>query len=201
MSDNEIIKVFDCPHCSARCQFNLAVEELECQTNGSYQTSWICQNCSGIIVIRRLYQYTWDHSIDIFPRTKIKPKIRIDKLPENIKKDYLESLRDYGNGCYVSSVIMCRRAIQQTCLDKGAKKIKLFDQIEELNIDKNLKKLAHKLRFWGNKGAHPDILLGEKIEEKDAKIAIDFTEKFLQYVYVIPKEIEEIEGEAVKVKS
>lgn len=38
----------------------------------------------------------------------------------------------------------------------------------------------------------------EKIEEKDAKIAIDFTEKFLQCVYVIPEEIEEIEGEVSK---
>ena len=78
---------------------------------------------------------------------------------------------------------------------KAAKKKNLFDQIEELDIDENLKKLAHKLRCWGNQGAHPDILLGEKIEEKDAKVAIDFTEKFLQYVYVIPKEIEEIEGQ------
>lgn len=88
---------------------------------------------------------------------------------------------------------MCRRVIQQSCIEKGAKKEKLFDQIEELKIDDSLKKLAHKLRFWGNKGAHPDILLGEKIEEKDAKVAIDFTEKFLQYIYIIPKEIEEIE--------
>jgi len=62
-------------------------------------------------------------------------------------------------------------------------------------LDDNLKKLAHKLRFWGNGGAHPDILLDEKIEEKDAKLAIDFTEKFLQYAYVIPKELEEIENQ------
>ena len=35
----------------------------------------------------------------------------------------------------------------------------------------------------------------ENISEKEAKVAIDFTEKFLQYIYVIPKEIEEIESQ------
>ena len=91
---------------------------------------------------------------------------------------------------------MCRRAIQQSCLDKGVKKKNLYEQIEELDIDNNLKQLAHKLRFWGNGGAHPDILLDEIIREQDAKLAIDFTEKFLQYVYIIPKELEEIENQA-----
>ena len=197
MSDDIEVKVFDCPHCNAMCQFNLAVAEQKCQADDLWQASWQCQNCSGLIITRRTYQTTW-HYLTIFPLIKLKSNIKIVKLPENIRKDYLESLEDYSNGCYISSVIMCRRAIQQTCLDKGAKEANLFDQIEELDIDENLKKLAHKLRFWGNKGAHPDILLGAKIEKEDAKVAIDFTEKFLQYVYIIPKEIEEIEERAAK---
>ncbi len=119
---------------------------------------------------------------------------------EAIRNDYVESLEDYSNGCYVSCVIMCRRAIQQSCLDKldknkETKKKNLYKQIEELDIDNNLKQLAHKLRFWGNNGAHPDILLDETISKQDAKLAIDFTEKFLQYVYIIPKELEEIENQ------
>ena len=189
--------LFDCPYCRAKCQFNPLGNEIQCRTDKSCQQSWICQNCNGVIVTKRPYSHTWRGS-QIFPLIKIKPKIEIDKLPDNIRNDYLESLENYSNGCYVSSVIMCRRAIQQSCMEKGVEGETLFDQIEKLKIDENLKKLAHKLRFWGNKGAHPDVLLDEKIEEKDAKIAIDFTEKFLQYVYIIPKEIEEIEGEAVE---
>ena len=186
--------LFECPHCKAKCQFNAVTNDNQCKVDGYYQAPWVCQNCGGFIVTKRQYTSSW-HDTKIFPLIKIKPNIKIEKLPENIRNDYLEGLENYSNGCYTSSVIMCRRVIQQSCLDKGAKKSNLFDQIEELAIDESLKKLAHKLRFWGNKGAHPDILLGEKIEEKDAKVAIDFTEKFLQYVYVIPKEIEEIEGE------
>lgn len=185
--------LFDCPHCKAKCQFNPIGSEGQSRIDQSFHHSWVCQHCNGIVVTKRPYSHTWSGA-ELFPLIRIKPKIRIDKLPENIKNDYLESLENYSCGSHTSSVIMSRRVIQQACLDKGAKKKNLFDQIEELNIDENLKKLAHKLRFWGNQGAHPDILLGEKIEEKDAKVAIDFTEKFLQYVYVIPKEIEEIEG-------
>lgn len=186
--------LFECPYCKAKCQFNALGHEIKCQADESFQWSWVCQNCNGVIVTKRPYSHTWS-GVQIFPLVKIKPNIRIEKLPDNIRNDYLESLEDYSNGCYISSVIMCRRAIQQSCIEKGVKGKTLFDQIEKLDIDENLKKLAHKLRFWGNKGVHPDVLLDEKIEENDAKIAIDFTEKFLQYIYIIPKEIEEIEGE------
>jgi len=186
--------LFDCPYCKAKYQFNPTGNEVRSRIDQTFYHSWVRQHCSGKVVTKRPYFHIWS-SAELFPLIRIKPKIRIEKLPENIKNDYLESLENYSCGGYTSSVIMSRCVIQQACLDKGAKKKNLFDQIEELDIDENLKKLGHKLRFWGNQGAHPDILLGEKIEEKDAKVAIDFTEKFLQYVYVIPKEIEEIEGQ------
>ena len=163
----------DCPHCKAKCQFSNLGNQYQCEADRSFQQGWVCSNCNGVIVSKFTPGQNINNS-QIFPLVKIKPKIKIDKLPDNIRNDYLESLENYSNGCYTSSVIMCRRVIQQNCIEKGVKKENLFDQIEELKIDDNLKKLAHKLRFWGNKGAHPDILLGEKIEEKDAKVAIDF---------------------------
>lgn len=192
--------LFDCPHCKAKCQFNNLGDQHKCKVDNSCQQSWMCLNCNGVIASKFIPPHQSINSAQIFPLIKIRPKIVVEKLPDNIRNDYMESLEDYSNGCYASSIIMCRRVIQKSCIDKGAKKKALFDQIEELNIDEALKKLAHKLRFWGNKGAHPDILLDEEVAETDAKLAIDFTEKFLQYIYIIPKEIEEIEGEAQKEK-
>lgn len=191
---------FNCPHCKAKCQFDSVAVDNKCSIDGKYQAPWVCQNCGGFIITKRPYTSDWSE-IQFFPLVKINPNIKIDKLPENIRNDYLESLEDYSNGCYTSAIIMCRRVIQQSCLDKKVKKQNLYEQIEELSIDENLKQLAHKLRFWGNKGAHPDILLGEKIEERDAKLAINFAEKFLEYIYIIPKEIEEIEGEVKEKKN
>ncbi len=186
--------LFDCPHCKAKCQFNTQGNQYTCKIDNSVQQAWVCSNCNGVIVARFVPPQNINQS-KVYPLIKINPKINIDKLPDNIKNDYVESLEDYSNGAYISCVIMCRRAIQQSCLDKGVKKKNLYEQIEELDIDNNLKQLAHKLRFWGNNGAHPDILLDESINEQDAKLAIDFTEKFLQYVYIIPKELEEIENQ------
>lgn len=186
--------LFECPHCKAKCQFNAVANGNRCKVDNYYQEPWVCQNCGGFIVTKRRYTTSW-HDTEFFPLIKIKPNIKIEKLPEGIRNDYLEGLENYSNGCYTSSVIMCRRVVQQSCLDKEAKGSNLYEQIEELTVDENLKKLAHKLRFWGNRGTHPDILLGEKIGEKDARLSIDFTEKFLQYVFVIPKEIEDIEGD------
>ena len=186
--------LFDCPYCKAKCQFNSLGNQYQCTANHSHQQAWHCSNCNGVIVSKFNPPQNVNNA-QIFPLIKIKPKINIDKLPGNIKNDYEESLENYSNGSYVSCVIMCRRAIQQSCLGKGAKKKSLYEQIEELDIDNNLKQLAHRLRFWGNGGAHPDILLEEIISKQDAKLAIDFTEKFLQYVYIIPKELEEIENQ------
>jgi len=191
--------LFDCPHCKARCQFNSVGNRQQCKADRSYQNAWLCTNCNGFI-ISKFGEIQNIQQAKTYPLVKIKPKIKIDKLPDNIKEGYLESLEDFSNGSYNSAVIMCRRVIQQSCIDEKTKKNNLYDQIDELDIDKNLKKLAHKLRFWGNQGAHPDILLDEIISEADAKVAIDFTEKFLQYVYVIPREIEEIEGEVASDK-
>lgn len=192
--------LFDCPHCKAKCQFSNLGNQEGCTADNSHQQAWRCSNCHGVIVSKFVPPQNINNA-QIFPLIKINPKINVNKLAPEIKNDYLEALEDYSNGCYISCVIMCRRVIQQSCIDKGAKKKTLYEQIDELNIDNNLKKLAHKLRFWGNNGAHPDILLDEKIEEEDAKLAIDFTEKFLQYVYIIPKELEEIENQAVPKKS
>lgn len=187
--------LFGCPHCKAKCQFNNLGNQEGCTADDSHQSAWRCLNCHGVIVSKFKSPQNINNA-QIFPLIKISPKININKLPDNIKNDYVESLEDYSNGAYISCVIMCRRAIQQSCLSKGVKNRNLYEQIEELDIDNNLKQLAHKLRFWGNNGAHPDILLDEIINEQDAKLAIDFTEKFLQYVYIIPKELEEIESQA-----
>lgn len=188
--------LFDCPHCKAKCQFSSLGNQESCTADTSHQQAWRCSNCYGAIISKFISPKNINYA-QIFPLIKINPKINVNKLSDYFKNDYLEALEDYSNGCYISCVIMCRRVIQQSCIDKETTKKTLYEQIDELDIDKNLKKLAHKLRFWGNNGAHPDILLDEKIEEKDAKLAIDFTEKFLQYVYVIPKELEEIENQVI----
>ncbi len=83
------------------------------------------------------------------------------------------------------------------CIEKGATGKNLYEQIDNMPVDEALKKLAHKIRFWGNAGAHPDIILGQHITEEDALLAIDFAEKFLDFVYIIPADLKALETKAI----
>lgn len=192
--------LFLCPHCNARCQFTSIGDPRHCALDDSLQQAWFCQNCNGTIASHYLRSQDASQA-KIHPSNKISPQIDTQKLSESIREGYLEALRNFGDDAYILAVIMCRRVIQQTCIEKGAKQDTLYDQIEGLPIDGALKALAHKLRYWGNTGAHPDILLDEKIGKQDAKTTIDFTEKFLQYIYIIPKEIADIEAGAAPVST
>jgi len=115
--------LFDCPHCKAKCQFDSLDGQRRCRADESHQQGWLCLNCNGIIITKFTVPQNLNTAL-IFPLIKINPKIDIKKLDDKFKNDYLEALEDYSNGCYVSCVIMCRRVIQQSCIDKGAKKKK-----------------------------------------------------------------------------
>lgn len=69
-------------------------------------------------------------AIDRYPKRI--PKLD-DSIPEDISADYAEALRCYDVNSYKASVVMCRRAIQSSTLEKGATKNRLFDQINEIH--------------------------------------------------------------------
>jgi len=183
-------EVFDCPHCQALCEFRPIVDEqITCKTTSAWHSAWMCMNCRGLILATKYAGSDYK----LLPSFKRKAKIQTDRLPDAIRRGYFESLITFSNNCNTACVIMCRRVIQQACLLQGAVGKALYDQIESMELDKSLKQLAHKIRFWGNSGAHPDLLLEEQVTEDDATLAIDFTEKFLDFVFVIPAELSELE--------
>jgi len=93
--------LFECPHCKAKCQFSNLGNQYNCQADNLCQQGWVCSNCNGVVVSKFAPEQNIN-TAQIFPLLKIKPKIRTDKLPDNIRNDYLESLEDYSNGCYTS---------------------------------------------------------------------------------------------------
>ena len=79
-------------------------------------------------------------------------------------------------------------------IEKGAKKDKLWEQIDELYdqeiITKGIKDWAHEIRLTANIGAHPDKDGLEDVTKEDAKELIDFMEEYLNYVYIMPSKLE-----------
>jgi hypothetical protein len=113
-------------------------------------------------------------------------------IPPNIAADLQEAMRCRWVNGYKSTVTMCRRAIQASCLEKKANpKKKLTDQIDEIAknglITEPLRLFAHEVRLEGNDGAHPDADGLSYVTEKDADDIIEFTVEYLHHVYVMPE--------------
>jgi len=82
---------------------------------------------------------------------------------------------------------MARRALQTACLDKGASKGRLAEQIKELAdkgiITQEIKNWADVVRYVGNDAAHPE---DKDVNEDDAKDILDLAEQFMHVIYVAP---------------
>lgn len=67
----------------------------------------------------------------------------------------------------------------------------LFTQIDDLaakqKITEPLKKMAHRIRLLGKKGAHGDFSdIDDTITPQDAEDAIKFMRHYFEHVYVLP---------------
>ncbi|GAH27643.1 unnamed protein product [marine sediment metagenome] len=92
-----------------------------------------------------------------------------------------------------ASATMIRRALQNTCIDKGATKgSKLLDQINELAqkgvITSDIKEWATVTRWIGNDAAHPE---SPEVEIEEAESIIALTEQLLNVIYISPAIAEE----------
>src|SRR5262249_25705483 len=97
---------------------------------------------------------------------------------------------------FKATVLMCRRSLQVSCDREKATGKDLFTQIDDLAqkqlITEPLKKMAHRIRLLGKKGAHGDYSdIDETITEKDADDAIKFMRHYLEHVYVLPSQLED----------
>ena len=140
-----------------------------------------------------------------------------EEIPPLIREDFREALRCLFIKAYNATGEMCRRALEASCLDLGApKKDVLEDMIDWLEekriITPGLKAVAHKIRLGGNRCAHPTPPQGnaqpahpiapiEKIEQEHAEAIVDFTRHFFQYVYVTPKQLDKYDFSKPKKKA
>jgi hypothetical protein len=89
---------------------------------------------------------------------------------------------------------MARRSLQAALREKGAKKGRLYDQVEQLGeagvLPIPMVQWAGEIRLLGNIGAHPDEVESE-VDAQDAKDIVKFLDYFLVYSYNLPLEIEE----------
>lgn len=111
-----------------------------------------------------------------------------EQIPPAISADFKEALRCRWVNAYNATVEMCRRSIEASCLQLGAKESDSIEaQIDWVHsqgkITTPLKDMAHKIRLGGNRGAHPSPRV---ITEEDADAVLEFTQEYFDHVYVMP---------------
>jgi hypothetical protein len=184
-----------CPHCS---RATTTVPRAQFQTEkGRMDTLHICPGCRQPIIV--VVGHTnggpgLNLRIQaIFPTGKIDDFVS-EEIDIPVREDFQEAKRCFAVKAYKSTVTMCRRVVQVSAITLGASPGKrLVDQIDEITakqaITPVLQRFAHEIRSVGNAGAHPSEDLDE-INEEDGKDILEFTEQFLEHVFVMPKKLQ-----------
>ena len=197
----------DCPYCNSKTQFGV-LKRQNCSVDGLRHEACYCTECQGIIVGMRGNGMFKCHP----PVGDWKPRVDLSLIVNDaVKKDFKEAIDCYNGGFYNACMIMARRAIQQEMQIKKSEGDNLYKQIESLGISKNLKTLLHKVKNFGNYGAHSDFCLydekGNKIEDIKAvaKLSLEFLDRYFSDGYEIdsliakaPKSEKELENQAKK---
>jgi len=186
---------FACPHCSVYSTFQVTAEYGN-QYWGGFAKILRCDHCRQLVYVILGTRDTPSGKIaskeilDYYPKRM--PKLE-DSIPKNVASDYVEAVKCFDVGANRASASMCRRALQSSVLERGAKKGKLFDQINELFekqiITKDIKDWAHEIRLTANIGAHPDEDGLKDVTPTEAKELLNFMEQYLNYVYIMPDKV------------
>jgi hypothetical protein len=148
-----------------------------------------CENFQRPIFL--LLDYYYPEKVNrVFPLAQMEPHPDISK--KQVGSDYVEARLCLGVGAFKGAAVLCRRALQGAAIDKGAKKDKLTDQLDELAaariLTPMLADLAHNIRLLSNFGAHPGDDGLDDLSSDEAKALCDLTWQILEHLYVVPAE-------------
>ena len=216
----------ECPYCrTTNGQFKPIAQAYPCKVKQLYDNVQIFHrayrriHCEGNVVTEwgsEWYQNSYGHKsycpskfLIYYPTAgEWKPKVNLAYIKNNeVKEDFEQAIDCYNHGFYNASMIMSRRAIQQEMISRKAEGGKLYEQIESMGISERLKTLLHKVRNFGNHGAHPDFCLfdkdGQKIDDKKgfAKLSLEFLDKYFLDQYETDTLIEKAPKSKKELKS
>ena len=187
--NNSPVSIY-CPYCHRYTALTPATREVEyrysrltvpCIWEKEYNDVWwigVCNYCKSPVLVHNKGDIIYPHPL---------PSPTDERVPENIRKDINEAKICFSIGAYRACAVMARRALQTACIEKGASKGRLVDQLEELAdkgiITKDLKEWADVVRWVGNDAAHPG---SEEVKKEDAEDILKLAEQFVHVVYVTP---------------
>jgi len=225
-SNGKIISNIPCPHCNKQTTYEEIISEFDCINAKTlvyddkkfpfpykiHFSIFQCEHCNKYrFIIERVKDYRYNEEKETilefpFPgfsdidRGKIKHQIILENLDEGMRCLAANSPK--------GAIVNFRRALQAAALLLGGKGDTLEKQIDDLHekeiIRSKTREIAHKIRAFGNLGAHPfEIKLGKEGEITpdffseliidDAISAVGMLVLFLEDAFVYPSKLNSID--------
>lgn len=213
-----------CPHCESFSVFMIAGSpHAEHVTPDASEILFCavmrCQACLLFILGIAVRRGNAIEYVEHYPMGKPDDAVpkEVTAADSVIALDFAESLRCLWVKSYKASVAMCRRSVEATCKQQGAKGRDLEKKIDDLaaqgKITEPLRQMAHAVRLSANRGlhgkkkAHAVAVVADAAEvvseqepvemddldtfgEDEAKAMIEFTKELFHHIYVMPALLE-----------
>jgi hypothetical protein len=168
-----------------------------------------CPICKNYNLINAYWDHTYGETIitdeyDIYNGDAVEEKFlypinsslisqKADLIPQNVIINFERAI-DLKNRDKESCLIKLRKTIEMLCLDKNAEGDNLYHKLIYLSeigiLPKTLNSASALARKLGNIGAHESNI---DISSTELRSVIELVEYIIQYIYVLPKEIEKLE--------
>lgn len=201
----------DCPHCEARVAAQ-ARAEYSAQTSGFPDGPPIhdryvvlsCPACEHPFLVSRTEEEVGPDEWTAPPWKVLFPgaSLELRGVPDAIAHSYGEAVVCFRAGANTAAAVMCRRALEAICKDKGVAKRNLAANLKELqeqgSIDTRLYEWADALRLVGNDAAHN---VDAFMTKEDAKDGLDFTRAIIEYIYTFTDAFEKFKARRASLKA
>jgi len=170
---------------------------LPTQAYWNYSGDVTCANCGALQTVSLV-----NGELQGTPILKDFVLVNIFQAPIEINKDLYEAQICNAVLTNKACVVMCRRALEQVCNDKGAIGRSLYSKIKNLYdngyISADDLNLFNEIRFFGNYGAHPsNDLLGD-VTEEDSSLVLELTLHMIRHIYEIPDKLRRLRARRTK---
>lgn len=185
----------NCPRCGKLA--NLVAQDAVYDPNRD--TTSVSVRCPGCQTLSYLWVVEGD-DLYIHPSPEVlqrQPIEGADLMPAAVRQAYQDIIEVYNAGVWNATATMTRRTLEGIVNNLlPEEKGPLARQLEELGKSVDLARplitLAHSVRQGGNIGAHFDLT--RTTDRATAEAMVDLIEYLIEYIYTLPKRIEELDG-------
>lgn len=191
----------ECPFCGEKGKWDIAHHEEKKQPNGNKILNFDtlkCASCASFVMAfwsaNSSFSRESMHAYRIVPW----PLSKLDKYPEHwpeaVGRYWLQAKRSLRDKNWDAAALMARSALQVSLREQNAQGSSLKKEIDDLAsqgvLPNIMQEWAHNVRELGNESAHPKPDQPPTSPE-DAKDIVGFMDYLFEYLYTLPKQIED----------